>query len=146
MFQRWPKGSSTWPCRSPPEHVSEGLTSLGAGDERLSEQRFGVLTDDPTDHIAPRDSFVNGTPQSSITRYWHSEHPPMCYGDMALQRMDNVLIVVDDLEAAKAFFAELGMELEGETQVEGDWVDRVVGLNDVRLLVDAIACPKLTPP
>jgi len=51
---------------------------------------------------------------------------------MVLQRMDNVLIVVDDLEAAKAFFAELGMELEGETQVEGGWVDRVVGLNDVR--------------
>ena len=43
-----------------------------------------------------------------------------------IQRMDNVLIVVDDLEAAKAFFAELGMELEGETTVEGDWVDRVV--------------------
>ena len=43
---------------------------------------------------------------------------------MTLQRMDNVLIVVDDLEAAKAFFAELGMELEGETQVEGRWVDR----------------------
>jgi len=40
---------------------------------------------------------------------------------MTLQRMDNVLIVVDDLEAAKAFFAELGMELEGETQVEGPW-------------------------
>ena len=38
---------------------------------------------------------------------------------MTLQRMDNVLIVVDDLEAAKAFFAELGMELEGETTVEG---------------------------
>ena len=38
---------------------------------------------------------------------------------MTLQRMDNVLIVVDDLEAAKAFFAELGMELEGETRVEG---------------------------
>ena len=38
---------------------------------------------------------------------------------MTIQRMDNVLIVVDDLEAAKAFFAELGMELEGETQVEG---------------------------
>jgi catechol 2,3-dioxygenase-like lactoylglutathione lyase family enzyme len=43
---------------------------------------------------------------------------------MTLQRMDNVLIVVDDLEAAKAFFAELGMELEGETTVEGPWVDR----------------------
>jgi catechol 2,3-dioxygenase-like lactoylglutathione lyase family enzyme len=51
---------------------------------------------------------------------------------MALQRMDNVLIVVQDLEAAKGFFAELGMELEGETQVEGGWVDSVVGLEDVR--------------
>ena len=51
---------------------------------------------------------------------------------MTLQRMDNVLIVVDDLEAAKAFFAELGMELEGEATNEGPWVDRVVGLNGVR--------------
>ncbi len=41
--------------------------------------------------------------------------------------MDNVLIVVDDLEAAKAFFAELGMELEGEATVEGPWVDRIGG-------------------
>src|SRR3979409_966161 len=49
-----------------------------------------------------------------------------------LLRMDNVLIVVEDLEAAKAFFAELGMELEGETTVEGPWVDRVVGLSGVR--------------
>ena len=47
---------------------------------------------------------------------------------MTIQRMDNVLIVVDDLEAAKAFFAELGMELEGEATIEGRWVDRVVGL------------------
>ena len=45
--------------------------------------------------------------------------------------MDNVLIVVDDLEAAKAFFAELGMELEGKTTVEGEWADRVVGLKGV---------------
>src|ERR671925_2394427 len=51
---------------------------------------------------------------------------------MTLQRMDNVLIVVDNLEAAKAFFAELGMELEGEATNEGRWVDRVVGLNEVR--------------
>jgi catechol 2,3-dioxygenase-like lactoylglutathione lyase family enzyme len=51
---------------------------------------------------------------------------------MALQRMDNVLIVVEDLEAAKAFFVELGMELEGETQVEGPWVDSTVGLEGVR--------------
>ena len=51
---------------------------------------------------------------------------------MTLQRMDNVLIVVDDLEAAKAFFAELGMELQGETTVEGAWAGRVVGLDEVR--------------
>jgi catechol 2,3-dioxygenase-like lactoylglutathione lyase family enzyme len=42
---------------------------------------------------------------------------------MTLKRMDNVLIVVEDLEAAKAFFAALGMELEGQTLVEGPSVD-----------------------
>jgi catechol 2,3-dioxygenase-like lactoylglutathione lyase family enzyme len=46
--------------------------------------------------------------------------------------MDNVLIVVDDLEAAIAFFSELGLELEGQTTVEGQSVDRLVGLNGVR--------------
>jgi catechol 2,3-dioxygenase-like lactoylglutathione lyase family enzyme len=51
---------------------------------------------------------------------------------MTLLRMDNVGIVVDDLKAAIAFFAELGLELEGETTVEGEWVDRVVGLDGVR--------------
>jgi catechol 2,3-dioxygenase-like lactoylglutathione lyase family enzyme len=44
---------------------------------------------------------------------------------MTIQRMDNVLIVVEDLEAAKAFLAEPGMELEGETQVEVPWVGSV---------------------
>ena len=51
---------------------------------------------------------------------------------MAIQRMDNVLIVVEDLEAARAFFAELGMEPESETTVEGSWADKVVGLHGVR--------------
>jgi catechol 2,3-dioxygenase-like lactoylglutathione lyase family enzyme len=60
---------------------------------------------------------------------------------MALQRMDNVLIVVDDLDAAKAFFAELGMELEGETTVEGRWVDRVVGLDGVRADIAMMRTP-----
>ena len=50
---------------------------------------------------------------------------------MTLQRMDNVGIVVDDLAAAVAFFRALGLELEGETTVEGSWVDRVVGLDSV---------------
>ena len=51
---------------------------------------------------------------------------------MTIRRMDNVLIVVDDLEAATAFFVELGMELEGRALNEGDWVDRTVGLDGVR--------------
>jgi catechol 2,3-dioxygenase-like lactoylglutathione lyase family enzyme len=61
--------------------------------------------------------------------------------DMTLQRMDNVLIVVDDLEAAKAFFAELGMELEGEMPVEGRWVDLVVGLENVRSEIAMMRTP-----
>jgi catechol 2,3-dioxygenase-like lactoylglutathione lyase family enzyme len=60
---------------------------------------------------------------------------------MMLQRMDNVLIVVEDLEAAKAFFVELGMELEGETQVEGPWADRVVGLDGVRADIAMLRTP-----
>ena len=61
--------------------------------------------------------------------------------DVGLQRMDNVLIVVEDLEAAKAFFMELGMELEGETQVEGPWADRVVGLDGVRADIAMLRTP-----
>ena len=60
---------------------------------------------------------------------------------MTIQRMDNVLIVVDDLEAAKAFFAELGMELEGEATLEGSWVDQTVGLNDVRADIAMMRTP-----
>ena len=60
---------------------------------------------------------------------------------MAVQRMDNVLIVVEDLEAAKAFFVELGMELEGETTVEGPWVDATVGLEDVRADIAMMRTP-----
>lgn len=60
---------------------------------------------------------------------------------MTIQRMDNVLIVVEDLEAAKAFFVELGMELEGETQVEGEWVGRVVGLENVKADIVMLRTP-----
>ena len=60
---------------------------------------------------------------------------------MTIQRMDNVLIVVDDLEAAKAFFAELGLEVEGESPLVGRWVDRVVGLNDVRADIAMMRTP-----
>ena len=52
---------------------------------------------------------------------------------MTIQRMEHVGIVVDDLEAATAFFVELGLKLQGEGTVEGGWVDRVVGLEGVRV-------------
>jgi catechol 2,3-dioxygenase-like lactoylglutathione lyase family enzyme len=55
--------------------------------------------------------------------------------------MDNVLIVVDDLAAAKAFFVALGMELEGETTVEGPAVDRLVGLQNVRATLALLRTP-----
>ena len=51
---------------------------------------------------------------------------------MTIKRMDNVGVVVDNLEAVSAFFIELGLELEGEATVEGQWVDRIVGLDGVR--------------
>ncbi len=60
---------------------------------------------------------------------------------MAIQRMDHVSVVVDDLEAAKAFFFELGMELEGEAPIEGRWVDRVNGLDGVRVDIAMMRTP-----
>ena len=56
-------------------------------------------------------------------------------------RMDNVLVVVEDLEAAKAFFAELGMELVGEARLEGPAVDGTVGLEGVRADIATMRTP-----
>jgi len=60
---------------------------------------------------------------------------------MPLMRMDNVLIVVDDLEAVKAFFLELGLTVEGEFTVEGPEVGRLIGLEDVRATLVALRTP-----
>jgi catechol 2,3-dioxygenase-like lactoylglutathione lyase family enzyme len=60
---------------------------------------------------------------------------------MTILRMDNVLIVVEDMEAAKSFFFELGMELEGETTVEGPWADQTVGLQGVRADIAMMRTP-----
>lgn len=60
---------------------------------------------------------------------------------MALKRLDNVAIVVNDLDAAISFFEELGLEVEGRTIVEGEWVDRVVGLKDTRSYIAMMHTP-----
>jgi catechol 2,3-dioxygenase-like lactoylglutathione lyase family enzyme len=60
---------------------------------------------------------------------------------MTVKRMDNVLIVVDDLEAVKAFFIELGLTLEGETTVEGPEVGALIGLKAVRSTIAMLRTP-----
>ena len=62
-------------------------------------------------------------------------------GAMTIQRMDNVAIVVDDLDAAVAFFTELGLEPEGSGQIEGVWADRTVGLDGIRSEIAMLRTP-----
>ena len=60
---------------------------------------------------------------------------------MALKRMDNVGIVVEDLAATIEFFRELGLELEGRAMVEGEWAGRVTGLGDQRVEIAMMRTP-----
>src|SRR5205807_6143187 len=60
---------------------------------------------------------------------------------MALKRMDNVGIVVDDLTATIDFFRELGLELEGRAVIEGEWAGRVTGLGDQRVEIAMMRTP-----
>jgi catechol 2,3-dioxygenase-like lactoylglutathione lyase family enzyme len=60
---------------------------------------------------------------------------------MALQRMDNVGIVVDDLATTIEFFRELGLELEGQATIEGEWAGRVTGLGDQRVEMAMMRTP-----
>ena len=60
---------------------------------------------------------------------------------MTVQRMDNVGIVVDDLPATIAFFRELGLELEGQATIEGEWAGRVTGLGDQTVEIAMMRTP-----
>ena len=60
---------------------------------------------------------------------------------MTITAMHHVSVVVDDLEAAKAFFTALGMELEGEAPIEGPWVDRINALDGVRVEIAMMRTP-----
>ena len=62
-------------------------------------------------------------------------------GNMTLKRMDNVGIVVESLDDAVSFFAELGLKLEGRTTVEGDWAERVTGLRPMRVEIAMMRTP-----
>src|SRR5438105_3727243 len=60
---------------------------------------------------------------------------------MKIQRIDHVGIIVNDLPAAKEFFIDFGLEVLGETEVKGKWVDQVVGLNDVKSAIVMLGTP-----
>ncbi|WP_460496890.1 VOC family protein [Glycomyces tarimensis] len=60
---------------------------------------------------------------------------------MTIQRMDNVLIVVEDLDAVIEFFVDLGMTLEGKAPLEGSWAERVIGLENVRQDIAMLRTP-----
>ena len=60
---------------------------------------------------------------------------------MAVTRMDNVGIVVEDMDAAIQFFTELGLKLEGRAPIEGDWADRITGLRDMRVEIAMMRTP-----
>ena len=60
---------------------------------------------------------------------------------MTVKRMDNVGIVVESLDAAISFFAELGLELEGRATIEGEWAGRVTGLRDQRVEIAMMRTP-----
>jgi catechol 2,3-dioxygenase-like lactoylglutathione lyase family enzyme len=60
---------------------------------------------------------------------------------MAVKRMDNVGIVVEDLDAAIAFFTELGLTFEGRAPIQGDWADGVTGLRDMQVEIAMLRTP-----
>jgi len=60
---------------------------------------------------------------------------------MAVKRMDNVGIVVESLDAAIDFFAELGLRLEGRAMIEGEWAGRITGLGDQRVEIAMLVTP-----
>lgn len=60
---------------------------------------------------------------------------------MKIHRIDHVGIIVNDLPAAKAFFLDLGLDVLGEAEVKGEWVERIIGLNDVRETIVMLGMP-----
>ncbi|MFD1412950.1 VOC family protein [Oceanobacillus jeddahense] len=61
---------------------------------------------------------------------------------MKVQRIDHIGVIVDDLPSVKAFFLELGLRELGEAEVEGEWVERIIGLHDVKETVAMLAMPE----
>src|SRR5918992_561252 len=87
----------------------------------------GSVTGGDTPSILERD--LRGT-AGALVRWACRSDKRTRVGRVTLRRMDNVGIVVESLDAAISFFAELGLELEGQATIEGEWAGRVTGLGD----------------
>ena len=114
-----------------------GARGVGLGRADRSRMSSG-------DEVAGRQDSrsTRGTDTRSRAPLGHRVNLANCKnGRMALQRMDNVGIVVESLDAAISFFAELGLELEGRAMIEGDWSGRVTGLRDQRVEIAMMRTP-----
>src|SRR5215207_4436004 len=110
-----------------------GVPSSGFGMERCRQRRL-------TPRVAVPAHRGDQTP--SLSASGHLANPANCKnGRVAVQRMDNVGIVVESLDASISFFEALGLELEGRFMIEGDWSGRVTGLRDQRVEVAMMRTP-----
>lgn len=122
---------ATWPEL---RHFRHGITDrlLDAGETGWTEP-LSVAADQVSAVATNRSAspWDSGASSSSAPRL----------SDMAVRRLDHLGIIVDDMDAAVAFFQELGMEVEGRAPVEGQWVDRLCGLDGVHADITMVRTP-----
>jgi catechol 2,3-dioxygenase-like lactoylglutathione lyase family enzyme len=116
---------------------------MNAGERRTRPGRSARLPAlDPSELV--RDKHYSVVTRGTLAWASLRERPPKPSATverMTIQRMDHVGIVVDDLVTATAFFVELGLKVQGEGSVEGGWVDRVVGLEGIRVEFAIVETP-----
>src|SRR4051812_19265551 len=110
------------------------LTGKSPANQWIPGLPRSIRADGQTALQAGGHRFDPGTLHSSVAGIFRVGH-------MAIRRMDNVGIVVDDLPATIAFFRELGLELEGQGTIEGEWAGRVTGLGDQRVEIAMMRTP-----
>jgi catechol 2,3-dioxygenase-like lactoylglutathione lyase family enzyme len=143
-MRRSPRGGGTFGRRD-----DDSLESAGAGDVLDQAQQQSILLDMAdeellfTDHndtkqlsSTPRECQIFAPSLLMVIYYTGKE---IC--DMKIHKIDHVGIVVNDLAAAKAFFLDLGLDVQGEAELEGSLVDQVVGLHDVKTAIVWLRSP-----
>src|SRR4051794_3311046 len=157
-------GTSRGPCRPPPGHssVMPLSTSTRASGWSMTWTQTGQRSPSTSNSATSSGVIVGGGNSPHLATCPRRAYPDDCccsgvgpgacqlklvivaIGEndrVALRRMDNVGIVVESLDAAISFFAELGLELEGRAMIEGDWSGRVTGLRDQRVEIAMMRMP-----